>query len=165
MSITTFSHVRKTYKICNYLRANQFFHFPWKYEASKAVKHKDCDYYFHLTVSQELPDKKIEEASTFMGVDLGINFLVVASTTDKKCKFFAGREIKNKRNVYKNMRVRLQSKGTLLAKRMIKHLAGKEKRLMTDVNHCISKAIVKFAVENGVYVIGLRRLNRNKRLN
>jgi hypothetical protein len=33
---------------------------------------------------------------------------------------------KNKRNVYKNMRARLQSKGTLSAKRMIKHLAGKE---------------------------------------
>jgi hypothetical protein len=31
-----------------------------------------------------------------MGIDLGINFLAVASTTDKKCKFFAGGEIKTK---------------------------------------------------------------------
>ena len=61
-----------------------------------------------------------------MGIDLGINFLAVASTTDKKCKFFAGGEIKNKRNISKNMRARLQSKGTLSAKRMIKHLAKKE---------------------------------------
>ena len=45
---------------------------------------------------------------------------------------------------------------------MIKHLAGKEKRLMTDVNHCISKEIVKFAVENGVSVIGFEDLIRNK---
>ena len=29
---------------------------------------------------------------------------------------------------------------------------------MTDVNHCISKEIVKFAVENGVSVIGLEDL-------
>jgi IS605 OrfB family transposase len=56
------------------------------------------------------------------------------------------------------MRTRLQSKGILSAKRTIKHLAGKEKRLMTDVNHCISKAIVKFAVENDVSVIGLEDL-------
>ena len=49
------------------------------------------------------------------------------------------------------------------AKRMIKHLAGKEKRLMKDVNHYVSKAIIRFAVENGVSVIGLRRPNRNKR--
>jgi transposase len=71
------------------------------------VKHKDGDYYFHLTVSQEIPDKKIGETSTIMDVDLDINFLVVASTTDKKFKFFVGGEMKNKRNVYKIMRVRL----------------------------------------------------------
>ena len=41
---------------------------------------------------------------------------------------------------------------------MIKHLAGKEKRLMNNTNHCISKAILKFAVENGVSVIGLEDL-------
>ena len=93
-----------------------------------------------------------------MGIDLCINFLAVASTTDKRCKFFAGGEIKNKRNVYKNMRSRLQSKGTLSAKRMIKRLVAKEKRLMKDVNHRISKAVVKFAVENGVSVIGFENL-------
>jgi transposase len=56
------------------------------------------------------------------------------------------------------MRTRLQSKGTLSATRMIKHLAGKEKCLTTEVNHCISKAVVKFAVENGVSAIGLENL-------
>jgi hypothetical protein len=39
---------------------------------------------------------------------------------------------------------------------MIKHLAGKEKCLTTEVNHCISKTVVKFAVENGVSVVGLK---------
>jgi IS605 OrfB family transposase len=58
------------------------------------------------------------------------------------------------------MRTRLQSKGILSAKRMIKHLASKEKRLMTDVNHCVSKAVVKFVVENGVSVVGLEDLIR-----
>src|SRR5208283_5761826 len=132
MSIITFSHDRKTYKICNYPYAKQFFRSPWKFEASKVVKHKDGDYYFHLTYHKNFQTKKIEEAWTVMGIDLGINFLAVASTTDKKCKSFAGGEIKNKRNVYRNMRARLQSKGTLSAKRMIKHLAGKEKRLMNN---------------------------------
>jgi IS605 OrfB family transposase len=158
VSITTINHGRKTYKICNYPFAKQFFEVPWKFEASKVVKHKDGTYYFHLTVSQEIPDKKIEDASTFLGIDLGINYLAVASTTDKKGKFFAGGEIKNKRNIYKNMRARLQSKGTLSAKRMLKHLSGKEQRLMKDVNHCISKAIVKFATEFDVSIIGLEDL-------
>lgn len=158
VSITTFSHRRKQYKILNYPYAKQFFKTPWKFGASKVVKHKNGDYYFHLTVLQEIKSKKLEDASTFMGVDVGINYLAVASTTDKKSKFFAGGEIKNVRNIYKNMRARLQSKGTSSAKRVMKHLSGKEKRLMTDVNHCISKEVVKFAVENNVSVIGLEDL-------
>jgi putative transposase len=158
VSITTFSHGRKLYKIYNYPFAKQFFEVPWKFEASKIVKHKNGDYYFHLTVSRQIPNKKLEDASTFLGIDLGINYLAVASTTDKKCKFFAGGEIKNKRNIYKNMRARLQSKGTLSAKRRLKHLSGKEQRLMKDVNHCISKAVVKFATEFDVSVIGFEDL-------
>ena len=157
VSVTTLSG-RKKYKIQNYDYAKSFFKEPWKFEASKVVKHKNGDYYFHLTVSQEIPDMEIKDASTFMGIDVGINYLAVASTTDKKCKFFAGGEIKNIRNVYKKVRARLQSKGTLSAKRVLKRLSGKEKRLMKDVNHCISKAIVKFAVENQVSVIGFEDL-------
>ena len=158
VSITTFSHGRKTYRIQNYPYAMQFFKEPWKFSASKVVKHKDGTYYFHLTVSQEIPDKKIEDASTFMGIDVGMNYLAVASTTDRKCKLFAGGEIKNQRTIYKKMRARLQSKGTSSAKRVMKHLSGKEQRLMKDVNHCISKAIVNFAVENNVSVIGFEDL-------
>ncbi|AKB77292.1 Mobile element protein [Methanosarcina horonobensis HB-1 = JCM 15518] len=158
VSITTFSSGRKNYKIQNYDYAKQYFKEPWKFAASKVVKHDNGDYYFHLTVSQEIEEPSIEEASTFMGVDVGINYLAVASTTDKKCKFFAGGEIKNKRNIYSKMRARLQSKGTLSAKRVLKRLAGKEQRFMKDVNHCISKAIVKFAVQEKVSVIGLEDL-------
>lgn len=158
VSITTFSSGRKTYQIQNYDYAKQYFKEPWKFAASKVTKHADGDYYFHLTVSQEIEEPAIEEASNFMGVDVGINYLAVASTTDKKCKFFAGGEIKNKRNIYSKMRVRLQSKGTLSAKRVLKHLTGKEQRFMKDVNHCISKSIIKFAVQENVSVIGLEDL-------
>jgi len=56
------------------------------------------------------------------------------------------------------MRARLQSKGTLSAKRMIKHLVGKNKCLMTNTNHCISNSTVKFTVENDVSVMGLEDL-------
>jgi putative transposase len=97
VSITTFSRGRKIYKLCNYPYAKIFFRSLWKFEASKGVKHKDGDYYFHLTLSQELPGKKIEETSTFMGIDPGMDFLAIASITDKKCKFFVGGEIKNKK--------------------------------------------------------------------
>jgi putative transposase len=41
---------------------------------------------------------------------------------------------------------------------MTKSLSGKDKHLITDLIHCISKSNVKFAVENGVSVIGLKEL-------
>jgi len=93
-----------------------------------------------------------------MGIHLGMNYLAVASTTEKKCKFFAGGHIKYIRNQYMSMRARLQSKGTLSARKMIKHLSDKEKRLMRHVNHMISKQIIKFAIENKVFLIGLEDL-------
>ncbi|TGC10625.1 RNA-guided endonuclease InsQ/TnpB family protein [Methanolobus halotolerans] len=157
VKITTING-RKPYSILNYDYAAQYFDGSWEYQASKVVLHNDGEYYFHLSIEKEIPDKEITDASTFMGVDVGINYLAVTSTTDKKCKFFAGGEIKNLRNHYKSMRARLQSKGTLSAKRMLKYISGKEKRLMRDVNHKISKEIVKFALENDISVIGLEDL-------
>jgi putative transposase len=157
VKITT-NNGRKAYSILKYNHATQYFDGSWKYQASKLALHNDGNYYFHLSIEKEIPDKSITDASTFMGVDVGINYLAVASTTDKKCKFFAGGEIKNLRNHYKSIRARLQSKGTLSAKRKLKYFSGKEQRLMRDVNHKISKAIVKFALENEVSVISLEDL-------
>ncbi len=37
VSITTFSHGRKTYKICIFPYAKHFFRSPWKFEASRVV--------------------------------------------------------------------------------------------------------------------------------
>ena len=95
-----------------------------------------------------------------MGVDVGINHLAVATTTDKKNKFFRGGGIKNVRNVYEKQRERLQKKGTRSAKRMLKHLSGREKRLMRDINHVVSKEVVAFAKENEVGIIGMEDLNK-----
>ena len=107
--------LRKTYKIWNYPYANQFFCSPWKSEVSRFMKHEMVIIISILLYFKNFQDKKIGEASTIIGVDLDLNLVVVASTTDKKFKFFAGGELKNKKDVYKNMRVRLQSKGTYVS--------------------------------------------------
>jgi len=100
-------------------------------------------FYFHLACEKEVPDKKLTDVSTFMGIDVGINCLAVASTTDKKCKFFAGGEIKNHRNIRSNERKRLQKAGgrylgTRSSMRVLRNLAGRETRFMTAVNHNLS---------------------------
>jgi putative transposase len=98
-----------------------------------------------------------------MGVDAGINCLAVASTNDKKCKFFAGGEIKNHRNVRKNERRRLQKAGgrylgTRSNMRVFRNLKGREKRFMTAINHVVSRRLIEFATENYVSVIGMEDL-------
>jgi putative transposase len=162
LSITTLAG-RRRYKLLNYQYAHRYLDGSWKYLASKLCLHKNGAYFFHLACEKDIPDKNIVDASTFMGVDVGINCLAVASTTDKKCKFFAGGEIKNHRNIRTKERRRLQKAGgrylgTRSSMRLLRNLAGREKRFMTAVNHKVSKDIIEFAADNGVSVIGMEDL-------
>jgi len=162
LSITTIAG-RKKYKLLNYTYAQKYLDGSWKYSASKLCLHRDGSFYFHLACEKEVPDREITEASTFMGVDVGINCLAVASTTDKKCKFFAGGEIKNRRNIRSNERRRLQKAGgrylgTQSSMRVLRNLAGRETRFMTAVNHKVTKDLIEFARENDVSAIGMEDL-------
>lgn len=162
LSITTLAG-RRRYKLFNYQYAQRYLDGSWKYLASKLCLHKNGAYFFHLACERDIPDKNIVDASTFMGVDVGINCLAVASTTDKKCKFFAGGEIKNHRNIRSKERRRLQKAGgrylgTRSSMRLLRNLAGRETRFMTAVNHKVSKDLIEFAVDNGVSVIGMEDL-------
>lgn len=157
LSISTING-RKKYPIQMYDRARKFFDGSWTFGASKLVRHKNGKYYFHLCCEKEIDQKTIEEASTFMGIDVGQNYLAVASTTDRKCQFSCGGKAKSLRRVYSQMRTRLQKKGTRSAMRVLKNLAEREQRLMTAINHNVSKRLVAFAKQNQVNIIGLEDL-------
>jgi IS605 OrfB family transposase len=90
-----------------------------------------------------------------VGIDLGINFLATAYDSYGKTKFFDGRQIKNRRTKYKELRRNLQKRQTPSARRRLKSIGQRENRWMSDVNHCISKALVEshpvgtlFAIED-----------------
>lgn len=157
LSITTLDG-RKKYKLIIYDHAKQYFDGSWKFLASRVVR-RGNDYYLHLSVEKEIPDADFSEAKNFMGVDIGLNYLGVASTTDAECEFFSGGIVKHIRHMFVNMRKRLQKKGTRSAKRVLKRMAGREKRLINNICHVVSKRVVEFAVERGVDVIGLEDLN------
>lgn len=157
ISITTLEG-RKRYPVTLYDHAKRYFDGTWTFSASKLVKHRD-GYYFHLCCEKEVPTTPKTETPTFMGIDVGMNWLAVGTTTDKKNRFFGNGGIaKHVRNMYKGMRTRLQAKGTLSAKRVLRRMSGKERRLMADINHAVSKDIVRFAVQNGVTCIGVEDL-------
>jgi len=98
-----------------------------------------------------------------VGVDFGINNIAV--TSEKQ--FFKG--VNDRLNRFQKLRSSLQSKGTKSAKRHLKRLSGRQKRFMTDVNHCISKRIVGNLDKGDTIVLeilkGIRNKNRGKTMN
>ncbi|MFF5014013.1 RNA-guided endonuclease InsQ/TnpB family protein [Streptomyces sp. NPDC001165] len=81
----------------------------------------------------------------FIGVDLGIANIATTSTGHRH----SGRKLNRTRENDRNLRTRLQHKGTRSAKRRAKRHAGKEARRTRDINHKISKHIVAEAQRTG----------------
>ena len=96
---------------------------------------------FYLMLAIEIPDIKTQQNEEYLGVDLGIVNIAV----DSEKEVFSGKAVNNVRCRRVRLRKKLQRKGTKSAKRKLKKLSGKEKRFARDVNHCISKKIVKKA--------------------
>jgi len=76
-----------------------------------------------------------------LGIDLGTTNIA----TDSDGTIHSGRTVKSVRYRHRRLRNRLQKKGTLAAKRRLRKLAGQEYRFAKDVNHTISKRIVREA--------------------
>jgi putative transposase len=99
---------------------------------------------FYLLVSLEVEtvDPTPETHSSIVGVDVGIRYLAVASTTQGKPSFYAGKRVVSQANHYARLRKRLQTKGTRAATRRLVAISGRERRLKADANHVVSKRIV-----------------------
>lgn len=96
---------------------------------------------FQIQFVVDLPDPTPQEPLSVLGVDLGINRIATLSTGEIR----SGRDLNRLREVRQRTRRSLQRKGTKGARRALKRLSGRQARLMSDVNHCISKEIVKKA--------------------
>ncbi|MEM9951036.1 MAG: transposase [Chloroflexota bacterium] len=105
---------------------------------SKLAYQRGC---FYLLVSCEVEAPKTSVVQDFIGVDMGI--VNIATTSDGQS--FSGKTIQSVRHRNRRLRKKLQQKGTKSAKRLLRHLSGREKRFVNDVNHCISKQIVQEA--------------------
>ncbi|MBR1397364.1 MAG: transposase [Selenomonadaceae bacterium] len=96
---------------------------------------------FYLFLVADCPEEPENTHDGFLGVDLGIK--KIATTSDGK--YYSGAKVKNLRRRNFKLRQKLQSKGTKSAKRLLKNRHRKESRFAADVNHCISKKLVKVA--------------------
>jgi putative transposase len=99
---------------------------------------------FYLAVTLEVPTSAPDEPTGTLGVDLGMTNLA----TDSEGETFSGKPIEKTRQRMHSLRGRLQKRGTQSARRHLKKLSGREARFRKDVNHCISKRIVRKAKAN-----------------
>jgi IS605 OrfB family transposase len=99
---------------------------------------------FFLLVSLEIEvaDPTPSTQKGIVGVDVGIRYLAVTSTTKGDRSFHTGKRVIPKANHYARLRKRLQKKGTRSAKRRLIEISGRERRLKADANHKVSKRIV-----------------------
>jgi len=115
---------------------------------------------FSWHVSVERPDVMPVQEVQVLGIDRGIVNVAVCSDNT----FFNSSRMKNTRAKYAYLLKELQSKGTRSATRKLREMSGRERRFVTDTNHCISKQIVNadstiFALED------LTKLRVKKRRN
>lgn len=142
---------------CDYDRqiVEQFIQEGYVLSSGKLVcrnKGKQLLWFLYVAVTKEIPDFNRKDTSTVIGIDRGLRFLI--TTYDgKETVFVSGKTVAKKRAHYSKLRARLQSKGTKSAKRLLKKLAGRETRWMTDVNHRLSKALVMKYGANSVFVL------------
>ena len=102
---------------------------------------------FFLAITVDVSAPTPDEVGDFLGVDLGV--ITLAATSDGE---FLNRSTGPKhahlnqvRARYSRFRQKRQKKGTKSAKRLLRKRSGREKRFARDINHCLSKAIVRTA--------------------
>ncbi|MCC6167781.1 MAG: transposase [Caldilineaceae bacterium] len=99
----------------------------------------DGKFYLFAACEIETPDPS--DVDGFLGVDLGIADIAVDSTGE----VHQGKAIRAIRYRRRQLRRKLQAKGTKSTRRRLRKLSGKEQRFATDTNHVISKRIVEKA--------------------
>lgn len=96
---------------------------------------------WYLFAVCDVDEPNPQDVDDVLGIDLGITNIAV----DSDGTIHSGSTVKRVRYRHRRLRNRLQKKGTLAAKRRLRKLAGQEYRFAKDVNHTISKRIVREA--------------------
>ena len=105
--------------------------------------YRNGEFYLHQVCN--VTDQDITDPDGFLGVDLGVANIAVDS--DKT--IHQGKTVKRVRYRHRQLRRKLQAKGTRASRRRLKKLSGKEQRFAKWTNHNISKTIVAKAKDTG----------------
>lgn len=118
----------------------------WKIGSADLI-FRDGEFYLHISVNMDAPE--ISEPSGSLGVDLGVKRVAVTSDNT----FHTAKQIRHRKRAFQATRSSLQANGSRTAKRVLRRVSGREKRFVTDANHCISKRIIAHAQANGQRIV------------
>lgn len=115
----------------------------WKHGGAKLVFHDaDRNWYLHISVTKAFPDTGRSRITEIYGHDCGLVNLVTSCGDNGETVFQDGQDVRRIKERYARTRASLQAKGTKGARRVLKRISGRENRMMSDVNHRISKTLV-----------------------
>jgi transposase len=100
-------------------------------------------FYLLVSLTIEVAEPTCDQFTEVVGADVGIRYLAVTSTSTGKASFHSGKRVRHKANHYARLRKRLQKKGTRGAKRRVRRIAQRERRLKLQANHTLAKQIIK----------------------
>ena len=112
-------------------------------------------FYLLVSLTIDLPNPTPAQLPEMVGVDVGIRYLAVTSISKSKATFHPGSQVRHQANHYARLRKRLQQKGTRGAKRRLRRIEQRERRLKLQANHTIATQIVK---QHPQTLIGLEHL-------
>lgn len=117
------------------------------------------NWYLFATCEIDAPDPL--DVGDVIGIDLGVTNIA----TDSDGMIHSGSTVKSVRYRHRRLRNRLQKKGTRSAKRRLRRLAGQEARFAKDVNHTLSKRIVREAqrTKRGIALENLKHIRTRVR--
>jgi IS605 OrfB family transposase len=113
-------------------------------------------FFLLVSLSIDLPEPTYDQFEEVVGVDVGIRYLAVTSTSTGKASFHPGKRTRHTANHYARLRKRLQHKGTRGAKRRLRRIEQRERRLKAQANHIIATQIIR---ELPHALIGLEHLS------
>jgi IS605 OrfB family transposase len=153
-------------------RAKTILHIPeyfreifetWDFKGATLV-YKRHQHQMWVKLVFEAPTPALRKEGRAQGIDRGLYHLAV--TSDGQAH--SNTHIRAVQRQYLYNRRTLQAKGTRSAKRRLRAMAGREQRFSREVNHVISKKLVKQA-DVTIFVLedlsGIRKQRRGKKLN
>src|SRR5215510_14668770 len=122
---------------------------------------RNNEFYLHFSITE--PSPAPDSSGGSLGIDLGVNRTAVGSNKE----FYNAKKIRHKKAGFKRTRRNLQANGSKSSKRTLLRISGRERRFVSDVNHQISKQIVKDAKENKQRIVledlnGIRETGKAK---